>query len=250
MSTLWAFIGVESAVVFAGRAKKQSDIKKATVLGLTIALLIYAGITVLVMGILPSSELIQSEKPLVDATESVLGPVGAYLISGLGIICLLGSTIGWILLSAEVPFQAARQGLFIPAFKKENKNGMPSFSLYLTNGLTQIFLFSTISHSISGAFDFVIYIATLAFLVPYLISTVYQLKLVLTGETYLYRKERWWDGVIATLATIYSLWLIYAGTADLQTFIFGVILLTSGILFYPLLKDKNLRKRKQKSTVA
>lgn len=107
------------------------------------------------MGVLPQKELIQSEKPLVDAIVTILGPSGGYVLAGLGLISLLGSTLGWVLLSAEVPYQAAKQGLFIPAFLKENKKKVPSFSLVLSNGLAQIFIFSTISNSMSAAFDFV-----------------------------------------------------------------------------------------------
>lgn len=197
------------------------------------------------MGVLPQDQLIHSEKPLVDAIEVTLGPVGAYLLSGLGLISLLGSTIGWILLSAEVPYQAAKQKLFLPSFSKANQKGVPTFSLYISNTLTQVFIFSTISNSISSAFAFVIYIATLSFLVPYLISTAYQLKIVITGETYTLTKERWIDEGIAVLATIYSAWVIFAGTSDLKTFLFGVALLVSGLFFYPLLREKSNSEAKQ-----
>ncbi|KOO46290.1 amino acid permease [Priestia koreensis] len=236
LSTLWAFIGIESAVVFASRAKRTRDVKWATIVGLCIALAIYLGISFLTMGVLSQSELIHSEKPLVDATEQIVGPIGAYLIAGLGLVSLLGSTIGWVLLSAEVPYQAARQGLFLPAFAKENKQSMPVFSLWVSNALAQLFIFSTVSSSISSAFDFVIYIATLAYLVPYLISALYQMRLTITGETYLHSRQRVVDGMIAAGATIYSLWVIVAGTSDLKTFLFGVALLASGIIFYPLLR--------------
>lgn len=232
LNTLWAFIGIESAVVFAGRAKKQSDIKWATILGLLIALVIYLGISILTMGMLKQQTLIHSDKPLIDAIEIVLGPVGGKLLAAVGLISLFGSAIGWVMLSAEVPYQAAKQGLFPKAFHKENKQGLPAFSLWMTNGLAQLFIFSTVSNSISEAFDFVILIATLAYLVPYFISAIYSLKLVITGETYAGSRSRWGDGMIAGLATIYSIWMIIAGTADLKTFIYGVILLASGILFY------------------
>lgn len=237
VATLWAFIGVESAIVFASRARKQSDVKRATILGLLIALAIYIGISVLVMGLLPQKQLIQSEKPLVDAIQTILGPSGGYILAGLGLISLLGSTLGWVLLSAEVPYQAAKQGLFMRSFLKENKKGMPSFSLILSNGLAQIFIFSTISNSMSAAFDFVIYIATLAYLVPYFIASVFQLKLTVTGETYEQTgKSRIVDGIVALLATIYSVWVIITGTADIKTFMLGVALLASGIFFYPQVK--------------
>lgn len=96
LSTLWAFIGIESAIVFASRARKQSDVKRATIVGLFIALAIYIGISILVMGLLKQDVLIQSEKPLVDAIGTVLGPIGSQLLAGLGLISLIGSTLGWI----------------------------------------------------------------------------------------------------------------------------------------------------------
>ncbi|MDR4314962.1 arginine/ornithine antiporter [Niallia circulans] len=232
ITTLWAFIGVESAVVFASRAKKQADVKKATIIGLLIALAIYIGISTLVMGILSQNELIASQKPLIDAIEAVLGPIAGKILAAIGLISLFGSTIGWIMLSAEVPYAAAKQGIFIPAFLKENKKGIPTFSLVVTNILGQLFIFSTVSRSISQAFDFIIYIATLSYLVPYLISSIFQLKLVISGETYTSMKSRKVDFAIGIIATIYSIWVIIAGTADIKTFSFGVLLLLSGILFY------------------
>ena len=252
VATLWAFIGVESAMVFASRAKKQIDVKRATILGLVIALVIYMGISTLVMGMLDQKALIHSDKPLIDAIQTVLGPIGGKLLAGIGLISLLGSTIGWVMLSAEVPYQAAKQGMFLPVFLKESKKGLPSFSLIVTNALGQLFIFSTVSKSISQAFDFVIVIATLSYLVPYLISSVYQVKLVVTGETYKSSRSRIVDGIIGLLSTVYSVWVIVAGTADMKTFTFGVIMLASGILFYrPMLKHrKKVNQEKQKKALS
>ncbi|MDM5338279.1 amino acid permease [Fictibacillus enclensis] len=245
MSTLWAFVGVESAVVFSNRAKRQNDVKKATIFGLLIALLIYIGITVLVMGTLPQKELIHSQKPLVDALESVIGPSGSSIMAILGLISLFGATIGWILLAAEVPYQAANKSMFIPAFAKENRYGAPSFSLIVTNIMTQLFIFSVVSQSMADAFDFVIFVATLAFLVPYLMASLYQVKLVFSGETYEgASRSRFGDGLIAVLAALYSLWVIKAGTEDIKTFLFGMSLLISGIVFYPLVRKHTLNKEK------
>jgi arginine:ornithine antiporter / lysine permease len=233
VATLWAFCGVESAMIFASRAKKKIDVKRATIVGVLITLAIYIGISMLVMGMLSQDALIASDKPLIDAIETVLGPIGGKILAAVGLISLIGSTIGWVMLGGEIPYQAAKQGLFLKSFQKENKKGIPVFALVLSNGLAQLFIFSTISSSISAAFDFVIYIATLSYLVPYFISSVFQLKLVITGDTYsTMMKDRWVDGIVAGLATTYSIWVIIAGTSDLKTFIFGMVLLGSGIVFY------------------
>lgn len=247
ITTLWAFVGVESAVVFSNRAKKQQDVKKATIIGLLVALVIYIGITILVMGTLPQKELLDSQKPLVDALEAAIGPSGSSIMAILGIISLFGATIGWILLAAEVPYQAANKRMFIPAFSKENKYGAPAFSLTITNFMTQLFIFSVVSQSMAEAFDFVVFVATLAFLVPYLMASLYQIKLVVLGETYEESgRNRIVDGVIAILAAIYSLWVIKAGTADLKTFLFGIGLLASGIIFYPLVRKHFWHHHKEK----
>lgn len=241
VATLWAFVGVESAIVFASRAKKAVDVKRATILGLLIALAIYIGISSLVLGMLSHDALIASDKPLIDAISTVLGPIGGKVLAAIGLISLFGSTIGWVMLSAEIPYQAASQGLFLPSFLKVNKKGIPVFSMIITNGIGQLFIFSTISNTIASAFDFMIIVATLSYLVPYFISSAFQLKLVFTGETYLNGRSRIIDGIIGVLATFYSIWVIYAGTADLKTFIFGVLLLASGILFYKQVKkDTNI----------
>lgn len=237
--TLWAFVGIESAVVFSARAKRGKDVKTATVLGLIVATIIYLGITVLVMGTLSQAQLLHSQKPLVDALAAVLGNSGSYILAGLGLISLFGSTIGWILLSSEVPFQSAAQGLFLKGFMKQNKAGAPSRSLTITNIMSQLFIFSTISNSISNAFDFVITVATLSYLFPYLIAAIYQLKLVITGETYqLQQRSRMIDGVIALLATLYSVWVVKAGTSDMKTFLLGIFFIAVGIIFYPLMEKR------------
>jgi arginine:ornithine antiporter/lysine permease len=58
------------------------------------------------------------------------------------------------------------------------------------------------------------------------------------------------DGVIAAVATIYSVWVIISGTSDLKTFILGIVLLTSGIFFYGPLKKKLAKKEEQKELLS
>ncbi len=234
LSTLWAFVGVESAVVFSSRAKRMIDVKRSTIAGLLIAMLIYIAITLLVMGSLTHSRLTASSKPLVDALTEAIGPAGGYLLAVLAIICLLGSTIGWILLSAEVPYQSAKQGLFMKSFAKENAKGTPVKSLTITNIATQFLLLSTISKSIADAFSFIITIATLAYLLPYLVTTIFQVKGVIDGSLATGR-ERWREGLVGFLGMAYSIYVIIAGTSDLSTFLWGVCFICAGVVFFPLI---------------
>lgn len=241
ISTLWAFAGIESALVLSDRVKRASDVKWATVTGLLIATLIYIGITLLVMGNMGQEELIQSEKPLADALIHAIGPSGGYIISLLGCVAILGTSIGWIMIAAEVPHQAAKNGMFLRFFLPTNKAQVPHRSLLLSCGLTQIFLFSTISQSMARVFDLFVFVSILTYLLPLGIASFYQLKLVFTGETYeKERGRRWVDGIISTLASLYSVWLVITGTADPIGFLLGILLLVSGLLFYPLLPQKKI----------
>ncbi|MBM7691029.1 arginine:ornithine antiporter/lysine permease [Peribacillus deserti] len=236
IATLWAFVGIEAAVMLSNRAKSQKDVKKATLIGLLVAVLIYVGITTLTMGVLPQEQLQDSQKPLVDALNAAIGSSAASIIGILALVSLFGAAVGWIVVSSEVPYQAAKQGLFPSFFGKTNKNGAPVGSLTITNIMTQIFLFSTVSGTISEAYDFAIVVATLAYLIPYLVSAIYSLKLVITGETYdVINGSRVKDGIITVLALIYSLWVIKTGTADLKTFLLGMGLFVVGLLLYPVL---------------
>jgi arginine:ornithine antiporter/lysine permease len=183
-----------------------------------------------------------SQKPLVDALKEVIGTNGSYVLAILALISLFGSTVGWIVVSSEVPYQAAKTGLFPRFFAKTNKNGSPRNSLTITNVMTQLFLFSTISGTISNAYNFVIVVATLAYLIPYLVSAIYQLKLVITGETYDQIKgSRTLDGIITALALIYSIWVIKTGTNDMKTFLLGIGLFVVGLILYPFIMREKER---------
>lgn len=217
--------------------------KKATITGLAIALVIYLAVSLLTMGILPQGVLKASDKPFVDALSVMLGSTGANVMAVLASVSLFGSAIGWIMVSAEVPFQAAKTGVLPSFFAKTNQSGSPVNALKVTNFMSQLFIFSTISGTISEAYLFLTTAATLAFLIPYFVSAAFFLKLVWTGETYQAGGKRWRDGVVALLALVYSIWVIKSGTADMKTFILGIGLFASGFVVYPFMVVKKSKER-------
>lgn len=120
LTTLWAFIGIESAVLLSNRATSPKTVKRATVAGLLITVAIYLGITILTMGVLHVDKLQASERPLADALNAAMGHGGGKLMALLALTSLFGSILGWILLSSEVPYQAAKEGFF-PSFFAKNE---------------------------------------------------------------------------------------------------------------------------------
>jgi arginine:ornithine antiporter / lysine permease len=238
--TLWVFIGIEGAVVFSGRARNKADVGKATVIGLIGTLLIYILITVLSLGVMTQADLAQQATPsMAYVLESMVGKVGAAIINAGLVVSLFGALLGWSLLSAEVPFVAAKDGVFPHMFTKENENGAPIVSLTITNVLVQIALLLTLFAS--STYQALYSIASSAILIPYLLSALYGLKLAVTKETYVENPQgHTKDLILGTVSTVYAIWLVYA--AGLQYLLMITILYAIGILAFVKAKKEEEQK--------
>lgn len=224
--TVWVFIGIEGANVFSSRAAKRTDIGKATVIAFLFVLLLYVLVSFLSFGILLQPDLAKLHNPsMMGVLEHVVGPWGATLIAVGVLISLLGALVSWLLLSSEILFVVA-QSHAVPAFlSRENAKQVPVNALWLTNGLIQLFLIITLfAHS---TYLTLIYLSASMILIPYLGTAAYGLLLVWRGETYtaVQHKVRYRHFVIASLAVIYSVWLLYAGGTK--------YLLLSALLYAP-----------------
>ena len=140
--TLWAFIGIEGAVVVSARARSQRDVGRATVLGFFGCLLIYALLSILPFGRMSQHELSLLANPsTAPLLSDVVGAKWGGVVMNLGVIvALLTSWLAFTIMVAQIPFAAAQDGTFPAIFKKENSNGSPSVSLWITSLLMQISL--------------------------------------------------------------------------------------------------------------
>ncbi|EHM09458.1 arginine/ornithine antiporter [Thermanaerovibrio velox DSM 12556] len=239
MVTLWVFIGVEGAVVLSGRAAKKTDVGKATVIGLLGTLVLYVIISLASLGIMPREELIQLKNPSTAyILERLIGSGGAVIINLGLIVSLAGASLGWTLLAAEIPYVASEDEVFPYFFSLENDNGAPASSLWITNGLVQLFLIITLVSE--STYQALYTVASAAILVPYIFSALYLLKIASTGEGYGRRESTAFDFTIGTIASIYSLWLLYG--AGLQYLLMCAILYAPGAIFYWQAKRENNEK--------
>ena len=72
--TLWAFLGLESAIIPAGDVRDpKRTIPRATIIGTAVAALVYIFGTVAVMGVLSPAELAASKAPYADAGRTMWG---------------------------------------------------------------------------------------------------------------------------------------------------------------------------------
>lgn len=221
--TTWVFIGIEGATVVSARAANRRDIGKATVVGLLGALAIYVLVSVLSMGILDQATLAGLKNPsMAGVLESVVGPWGAKFVAGGVVLSVAGALLAWTLFASELPKVAAQDGVFPEIFAHENHRQSPSVSLWITNGLVQLFLLLALFYQ--AGYQVLFSIATAAILPPYLFSAAYGLKLVWTREHYKPGEKLARDWVISIIATVYGFWLCFAA---------GNSMLLSSLLFIP-----------------
>jgi arginine:ornithine antiporter/lysine permease len=133
------------------------------------------------------------------------------------------------MLCAQIPFAAAKDGTFPRWFGVENAAGSPANSLWITNGLVQLFLIVTLFAS--SSYQFLYTIASVAILPPYVFSGAYALKLAVTGEGYESDASgRIRDLFVGGLATLYGLWLCYA--ANLRDLLLTTLLFAPATVIY------------------
>lgn len=235
--TLWAFIGIEGAVVMSNRAKSPKNIGPATILGFLSCLGIYILLSLLPFGYMSQSELAQVANPsTAGILEKAVGPWGAWLMNTGLVISVLTSWLAWTMVTAQIPQAAAQDGTFPKAFAKENKNQAPSVSLVVTSIAMQLFLL--LVYFSNNAWNTMLSITSVMVLPAYFTSCAYLWKLCEDGEfpenTLYSRSSALFTSI---MGSIYALWLIYA--AGLNYLLTAVIIIALGIPVYVWARKQN-----------
>ena len=229
--TLFAFLGMESAVIVSGDTKDaKTTVKKSTVIGTMITIVVYILSTVAIMGIIPPEALGESNAPFADAAQIFIGPSAKYIIAGCAVIATMGALNGWILLQGRIPMAAAMDNLFPKIFEQKNKNGAPFTGIVLSSILASVLMVFSFAESLVDAFTFMITLSTLSTIIPYLFSAGSLAILGFEKEGPHISKK-----IVLALATfIFCLWLLYGCGAEIV--FYGFFLLMLGIPFYAYLK--------------
>ena len=142
---------------------------------------------------------------------------------------MLGAYLAWSLICAEVLFAAAKTKDMPSAFAKENKNKVPANALWITNIVIQLVVITT--YWSRDAFALMLNLTSAMSLIPFLFVAAYGFLLSKRGETYDVRpNERRRDLVIAAVATIYTIFLLYAG--GLKFIVLSAVLYAPGTALY------------------
>lgn len=245
--TLWAFIGIEGAVVMSNRAKKASYVGKATLLGFLGCLAIYVLLSLLPYGYMTQAEIAAIPNPsTAGILEKIVGPWGAWLMNIGLLVSVLTSWLAWTMVTAEIPQAAAQNGTFPKEFAKENTKGSPSVSLWVTSAMMQLFIL--LVYFSNNAWNTMLSITGVMVLPAYLVSCAYLWKICEDGEypnNILVKRST--ALLTSILGVAYALWLIYA--AGLNYLLMAVVVVALGIPVYIWARHQNAPTEKTFSKI-
>jgi basic amino acid/polyamine antiporter, APA family len=231
--TLFAFLGLESATIPAGNIHEpEKTIPRATMIGTVITIFVYILGSAVVMGMIPSQQLQNSNAPFADAASLIWGDTARYWVAGGAIISTFGALNGWILLQGQMPLAASKDNLFPEIFKKENSRGTPAMGIIISSILISALMLMNFTKGLTDTFTFMVLLTSVAILVPYLFSATSYGVLLLQNK--LWKVSLVSKIIVGMLAFIFSLWAV-AGSGQ-EAVYWGFIAILSGIPFYVWMK--------------
>ncbi|MBD7996442.1 amino acid permease [Arthrobacter sp. Sa2CUA1] len=222
--TVFVFLGVEGASVYSRHARRREDVGRATVLGFLSVFAIFASVTIVSYGVLPMEQLAELRQPsMAGVLDAGVGTWGLVFVSAGLIISVMGAYLAWSLMAAEVLYVAAREKDMPQFLSRVSAVDVPVNALLLSTLLSQLMM--VITYFSEDAFDFALDMTAVLTLFSLLFAALYALKLGWNGETYdgVPSRIRRGDLTIAVIATIYSVFLVYAA---------GLPLVLLSMIFY------------------
>ena len=221
--TMWAFLGLEAAVIPAGDVvDPKRTMPRAVVAGTVFTAVLYIAATAAVMVLVPVEQLASSTAPSSDAAAP-LGPLGGPMIAIGALISTAGAANGNILVSGQVPMAVALDGLAPKALARRNAGHAPATALWISSALSVLLIVLNYRAGLVAAFTFLITMSTLGTLLPYLVSALAEFKQS-------WRSARGWAAV-ALIAVLCA--LIAMIGAGVKTLLWGLLLLAAGLpVFY------------------
>lgn len=229
--TVFVFLGIEGASVYSRYARKRSHVGRATVLGFSSVLALFASISILAYGILPRAELAALPQPSIGGVlEHAVGPWGGTLIRVGLIVSVLGAYLAWQLMAADVLYAAAQDRDLPRHLARTTRRGVPANAVLWTSVMVTVILFAV--QFVDDALDFSLDLTAALALAPLTLASAYALRIALRREGYdgISRRARNADIAVAAVSTVYTMFLLWA--AGYEFLLLACLLLAPGTLLY------------------
>lgn len=228
----FAYVGIEAAVIGAGRVRNpQRNVPRATVWGTLATALLYIFVTIAVFGIVPNETLRATGAPFTEAFDAIFGGTwSGKLVALFAVISGLGALNGWTLVCGEVPYAAAKDGLFPKVFASTNRHDMPAFSIVSSAVLASLAVVLALgTRGGVDAFTEIVMFSGVTVGVPYFFSVLVQLYYLFTEGRRLNPATFPREVIVAAVALVFTFWMI-AGSGQFAVYISMLIFLLGFVM--------------------
>ncbi len=221
--TIWSFLGIEGPVMMSSRARRHTDVGRATVIGFVLALILYLLVTVLCFGVMTRPELASLPNPsLAYVLDSCAGSWAKWFVIASVIVSLTGGFVAWTLVSAQVPYEAAQVRILPRQFLHLNSKGMPSYGMLVASVAMTLCVILVVTAE--NVYIAALNLTAMMVLPPYLFCALYLWKFSGTPDG----RRRLGGSVavnrfVAAAASVFCLYIMWAG---------GLALMMVTSLFY------------------
>ena len=211
---LFSYIGVETVSVAAAKVRNPDrNIPRATVLGTLAVAVVYLLSLTAVFGIVPTAKLADATAPYSDAVNAMFGGTWAGNVMAVAVIISgFGALNGWVMISAEMPLAAAKDGLFPERFKRISGNGVPAFGVVVSAVLSSAaVVINYLGSNGATVFTTLILMTGITAAIPYGFSALAQLKWRWIDQKTMHTPRFARDMIVAVLALVFSiLFIVYS----------------------------------------
>jgi APA family basic amino acid/polyamine antiporter len=219
-------------------------------LGTGLSAVLYVAVTAAVMGLVPHDALVDDGAPFVAAYETIFNGAGwaGKFVALVAVISGIGALNGWTLVTAEMPYAAAKDGLFLPQFTQENRRGAPAFGIVVSTIVASALMaWSYSSETGLDVFTDLVYLSVVTVAIPYFIAAAAQFTFLVSRR----RRVQGWafarDMSVAVVGLMFALWVTFSsGYAAVYQ---ALLLVMVGIPLYGFLKARRERLGQIEETV-
>jgi len=238
VAALWAYDGWNDVNMVAGEVRKpERNLPISLIAGVATVGALYVLVNAAVQFVLPAAVIGASQRPASDAIATVLGPVGAGLVSAGMALSMLVAMNGTIMSGGRMPFAMARDGYFFAALARVHPRfHTPSVALLLQAMLSIALLLS--GGSFRQFFSLAIFSEWLFYMLT--ASTVFVFRRREPDAPRPYRV--WGYPVVPTLFVLASTVLLYyTFTDNLRNSALGCLVILAGIpVFYAFARQRSV----------
>ena len=238
--TLWAFLGMESAVQNSSAVENpKRDVPLASLFGTLGAAVIYILSTAVIQGIVPNADLVKSTGPFGLAYAHMFTPLVGDIVMALAAMACVGSLLGWQFTLAQTAKDAADSNMFPAVFGKANRMGAPITGMVIMGVLQSLMALSTISPNLSEQFEALVNLAVVTNVLPYIVSlsALFVMMRNAGTEPAVYRRNT----VVTAVAMLYSVYALYAAGKD--AVLGGMLVMAIGYVIFGFIAPRFTNQR-------